>query len=74
MPALLFRQYSATLSYPKQIIKQYETTAPPVVFIIYYNYNKAGYTRTEYPYPRYNANLNKIIEQEDNNNNIKEIQ
>jgi hypothetical protein len=39
-----------------------------------YNYNKAGYTRPEYPYPRHNANLNKIIEQKDSNNNIKEIQ
>jgi hypothetical protein len=41
---------------------------------MYYNYNKASYIRTEYPYPRYNANLNKIIEQENSNNNIKEIQ
>jgi hypothetical protein len=44
------------------------------MFITCYNCGKAGYTRPEYPHPRRDANLNKIIEQEDNNNNIKEIQ
>jgi hypothetical protein len=53
-------------------MEQYETTAPPAVFIACYNYNKASYTRPEYPYPN-NTNLNKIVEQEDNNNNIEEI-
>jgi hypothetical protein len=39
-----------------------------------YNYNKAGYTCTEYPYPGYNVNLNKIINKKNNNSDIEEIQ
>jgi hypothetical protein len=41
---------------------------------MYYNCNKAGYIYTKYPYPRHNTNLNKIMEQKDSNNNVKEIQ
>jgi hypothetical protein len=72
-PAPLPKQYLATPLYPKQIIEQRETIVFPTAFITYYNYNKTGHTRTECPYPRYNANLNKIVEQENNNSNIKEI-
>jgi hypothetical protein len=49
------------------------TTTPPAIFITCYNYSKTSYTRPECPYPKYNTNLNKIIEQKDNNNNIEEI-
>jgi hypothetical protein len=69
---MLFRQYLATLSRPKQITER-QTTAPPAVSIICYNCNEAGYTRPEYPYPRRNANLNEIVEQENSNSDIKEI-
>jgi hypothetical protein len=71
-PAPLSRQYSATPSRPKQITER-PTTALPAASITCYNCGEAGYTCPECPYPRRNANLNKIVEQEDNNNNIEEI-
>jgi hypothetical protein len=39
-----------------------------------YNCSKAGYTRTECFYPRRDTSRNKIMEQEDSNNDIEEIQ
>lgn len=74
-PGLLPRQYSAPPSRPKQTTEPRETTAPTPSTVTCYNCGEPGHTRPECPYPRRDANLNEIVQQEDDNeSDVEEIQ
>jgi len=68
-------QYSTPPARPKQATERRETTAPTPSTVTCYNCGDPGHTRPECPHPRRDANLNEIVQQEDDSeSDIEEIQ